>query len=413
MTLSATSFALLIVLVLAVGAVIGFLLGKSQANNALLETARDAAAIREKIGSAEARANRLLEENTALLERSRSDADVMRALSPINKQLDLVNDHVRKLETQTTSQHAEVVTQLRRDAQVSLELSETTASLNGALRSTTARGHWGEVQLRRIIEAAGMLEHVDFDLQVSSARFSGGNTTKLRPDAIIHLPGDGHLAIDAKVPMDSYLLAMEIQADDPASSKERAELLARHAKMLRGHVDALVKRNYAADFPDSPQLTILFLPSESLLAEATQADPTLLDYALNTGIVLSSPSSLLALLRAVASVWSSSAASSEAREVVNLGRELVDRIRVFVNHLDKLGKSLGTSVNHYNKAISSLETRLLTKVREFESLDANKLGSPALVDGDSAQIRELRAPEVTPDETPEVTSEVMPEPNVT
>ena len=413
MTLSATSFALLIVLVLAVGAVIGFLLGKSQANNALLETARDAAALREQIGSAEARANRLLEENTALVERSRSDADVMRALSPINKQLDLVNDHVRKLETQTTSQHAEVVTQLRRDAQVSLELSETTASLNGALRSTTARGHWGEVQLRRIIEAAGMLEHVDFDLQVSSARFSGGNTTKLRPDAIIHLPGDGHLAIDAKVPMDSYLLAMEIQADDPASSKERAELLARHAKMLRGHVDALVKRNYAADFPDSPQLTILFLPSESLLAEATQADPTLLDYALNTGIVLSSPSSLLALLRAVASVWSSSAASSEAREVVNLGRELVDRIRVFVNHLDKLGKSLGTSVNHYNKAISSLETRLLTKVREFESLDANKLGSPALVDGDSAQIRELRAPEVTPDETREVTSEVMPEPNAT
>lgn len=413
MTLSATSFALLIVFVLAVGAVIGFLLGKSQANNALLETARDAAALREQIGSAEARANRLLEENTALVERSRSDADVMRALSPINKQLDLVNDHVRKLETQTTSQHAEVVTQLRRDAQVSLELSETTASLNGALRSTTARGHWGEVQLRRIIEAAGMLEHVDFDLQVSSARFSGGNTTKLRPDAIIHLPGDGHLAIDAKVPMDSYLLAMEIQADDPASAQERAELLARHAKMLRGHVDALVKRNYAADFPDSPQLTILFLPSESLLAEATQADPTLLDYALNTGIVLSSPSSLLALLRAVASVWSSSAASSEAREVVNLGRELVDRIRVFVNHLDKLGKSLGTSVNHYNKAISSLETRLLTKVREFESLDANKLGSPALVDGDSAQIRELRAPEVTPDETPEVTSEVMPEPNAT
>lgn len=405
MTLSATSFALLIVLVLAVGAVIGFLLGKSQANTALLETARDAAALREQIGSAEARANRLLEENTALVERSRSDADVMRALSPINKQLDLVNDHVRKLEAQTTSQHAEVVTQLRRDAQVSLELSETTASLNGALRSTTARGHWGEVQLRRIIEAAGMLEHVDFDLQVSSARFSGGNATKLRPDAIIHLPGDGHLAIDAKVPMDSYLLAMEIQADDPASSKERAELLARHAKMLRGHVDALVKRNYAADFPDSPQLTILFLPSESLLAEATQADPTLLDYALNTGIVLSSPSSLLALLRAVASVWSSSAASSEAREVVKLGRELVDRIRVFVNHLDKLGKSLGTSVNHYNKAISSLETRLLTKVREFESLDANKLGSPALVDGDSAQIRELRAPEVT--------SEVMPEPNAT
>lgn len=141
----------------------------------------------------------------------------------------------------------------------------------------------------------------------------------------------------------------------------------------------------------------MFLPSESLLAEATHADPTLLDHALEKGIVLSSPSSLLALLRAVASVWSSSAASSEAREVVKLGRDLVDRIRVFAGHLDKLGNSLGQSVNHYNRAVSSLESRLITKAKEFASLDADKLETPTLVAGDSAQVREFRSPEVTSD----------------
>lgn len=397
MTISVPVLALFLALVLIVGAVIGFLLGKSHAHSALLDGARETAALREHAASAEARATRLLEENEGLIERSRSDANIMRALTPINKQLDLVNDHVQRLESKTTSHHSEVVTQLRRDAQVSMELSDTTASLNAALRSTTARGHWGEVQLRRIIEAAGMLEHVDFDAQVGSARFADGVKTSLRPDVIIHLPGDGHLAIDAKVPMDSYLRAMEIAPDDPAAAKERAGLLARHSKAVRGHVDALVKRNYAKDFPDSPQLTIMFLPSESLLAEATHADPTLLDHALEKGIVLSSPSSLLALLRAVASVWSSSAASSEAREVVKLGRDLVDRIRVFAGHLDKLGNSLGQSVNHYNRAVSSLESRLITKAKEFASLDADKLETPTLVAGDSAQVREFRSPEVTSD----------------
>ncbi len=397
MTLSTGSLGLFLIVALIVGVVAGFLLGKSQANSALLEGAREAAELREHAASAEARAERLLEENEGLIQRSRSDADVMRALTPINKQLDLVNDHVQRLESKAASQHSEVVTQLRRDAQVSIELSETTASLNAALRSTTARGRWGEVQLRRIIEAAGMLEHVDFDVQVGSQRFADGKQTNRRPDAIIHLPGDGHLAIDAKVPMDAYLLAMEIQGDDVSAAQERAQLLTRHSKAVRKHVDDLVNRNYAADFSDSPQMTVMFLPSESLLAEATHADPTLLDHALNNGIVLASPATLLALLRAVASVWSSSSASHEAREVVALGRELVDRIRVLAGHMDKLGRSLGSSVNHYNKAVSSLDTRLITKAKDFASLDANKLEAPGLVEGDSAQVREFRSPELTSD----------------
>lgn len=404
MTISSASLLLFIALALAIGVLVGFLLGKLRANFAIVNSAQEVASAREQAASAQARAERLLEENESLIERSKSDADVLRALGPINKQIDLVSDHVRRLESKTASQHSEVVTQLRKDAQVSVELAETTSSLKAALRTTTARGRWGEVQLRRVIEAAGMLEHVDVDFQVGSAKFADGKETRLRPDAIIHLPGNGHIAIDAKVPMDAYLLGMEISADDLESATERSELLARHAKAVRGHVDALVKRDYSKDFPDSPQLTIMFLPSESLLAEATQSDPTLLDHAFTNGIALASPVTLLAILRAVASVWSSSAASAEAREVVKLGRELVGRIRVFAGHLDRLGKSLGLSINHYNKAVSSLESRLLSKVKEFDSLEASELDVPTQVSPDAAQVREMRAPELTL-ENPEITSQ--------
>lgn len=384
MTISVLSFVAVLAVVLIAGAALGFVAGRGQAGG---ELARSAAA-------AQATAQRLLQENEGLIARSRVDANIVQMLSPLAKQLDLVNDQVQRLESRTTAHHSEVVTQLRREAQVSRELSDTTASLNAALRTTTARGQWGEVQLRRIIEAAGMLERVDFDTQVGSAKFAAGKETSLRPDAIIHLPGDGHIAIDAKVPMDSYLLAMEIPAEDAASKAERGQLLARHAKAVRSHVNALVKRDYPGDFPDSPQVTVMFLPTESLLAEATSADPALLEHALSNGVVLASPSSLLAMLRAIASVWSSSAASHEAREVVRLGRELVDRIRVFIGHMDRLGKSLGTSVNHYNKAVSSLESRLLSKARELSSLDAQALREPGLLAGDFAQVRELRAPEL-------------------
>ncbi|VEI12986.1 DNA recombination protein RmuC [Trueperella bialowiezensis] len=403
MTISLVALMCVIMVCLAVGAAAGFYVGRGRARDAEAR-ANDAAAklagAEVRAAAAEARSDQLLAENEGLIKRARDDADVLRALTPITKQLDQVDAHMRRLESATAARHSEVVTQLKREAEVTKELSDTTTSLNAALRSTSARGRWGEVQLRRLIEAAGMVEHVDFDTQVGSARFTNGAETALRPDVIIHLPGDGHIAVDAKVPMDSYLEAMELPAGDSAHAKQRADLLTRHARAMRGHVDALIKRNYPADFPDSPQVTVMFLPAESLLAEAVQADPTLLDHALTNGILLAAPSSLLALLRSIASVWSSSATSAEAREVVRLGRELVDRLSVFVGHMDRLGRSLGASVNHYNKAVSSLETRLLTKARQLGSLSAEGLESPTDISGDSGQIREFRAPEVAGVESP-------------
>ncbi|QOR47327.1 DNA recombination protein RmuC [Trueperella pecoris] len=406
MTIAIPLFVLILALVATAAGAVGWALSSARANRSFVSASQEAMSWREQAAMAQARADRLVEENDGLRERSRADTNVLRALSPITQQLDQVTSHVQRLETKAASQHAEVVTQLRREAQIGAELSQNTASLNAALRTASARGRWGEVQLRRIVEAAGMLEHVDVDLQVGSARFArGAKDSTLRPDAIIHLPGDGHLAIDAKTPMDSYLLAMEIPAEDLASVSERAELLGKHAKAVRSHVSALIKRNYPADFPQSPQVTVMFLPSESLLAEATQTDPTLLEYALSNGVVLASPASLLAILRAIASVWSSAALTFEANEIVELGRTLVDRIGTVVSHLDKLGKSLGKSVNYYNAAVQSLETRLLVTVRSFSSLQPmaatqgeTKLGPPASVAGDSAQIKEFRAPEFTQDQ---------------
>lgn len=396
-----TPLFLIVVLVAAViGAALGWLAAFARASKDILARTTEAARLREHAAQAEARAERLLEENEGLIERSRADANVLRALTPITAQLDQVNTHVQRLETAAAAQHSEMVTHMRQGAQIGAELSTTTASLNAALRATSSRGQWGEVQLRRIIEAAGMLEHVDVDFQVGSAQFahSGkGKSSASRPDAIIHLPGGGHLAIDAKTPMDSYLRAMEIPPEDPASDNERTELLGNHAKALRGHVAELIKRNYPADFPDSPQVTILFLPSESLLAQATQADPSLLEYALGNGVVLASPSSLLAILRAVASVWRSAAAASEAREIVDLGRTLVERIGVVVAHLDRLGKSLGQSVNHYNAAVHSIESRLLVSARSLSSLQPgtpDKLTAPTQLTEESTHIAQVRSPEL-------------------
>lgn len=398
MTISTWIFVLIVVLALALGVAVGAGVASSRSAQRTRESASRAAELSEQVIALTARAERLEEENNGFIERSQAEGSVLQALSPIVKQLDEVSTHVTNLRTTQASQHAQVTTQLERDAKIGAELSQSTASINAALRSTSARGSWGEVQLRRVIEAAGMLEHVDFDAQLATSNFSRENGSASRPDVTIHLPGDTHIAIDAKVPMDAYLKATAIAPDDLASARERAELMSSHAKSVKGHVKALIQRNYPGDFPDSPQITVMFLPSESLLAQATDSDPTLLEYALSNGVVLASPSSLLALLRSIASVWTSAAASSEAREIVNLGRTLVDRIGTVVSHLDKLGKSLGQSVNHYNSAVQSLESRLLVTARQFSSVGVagDKIAEPpAQVAEEKSQVRQFRAPEFT------------------
>ncbi|WP_216382657.1 DNA recombination protein RmuC [Arcanobacterium phocae] len=396
MTIDLGVFLIFIAIALASGGAIGWFAALSQ------ERGR-AQAVRDELSQARAdvlfvrgQAEQLERENSYLHEQIDSKNSTAQALAPISQQLGTVDSFVRALESKTTQQFSALTNQLQTEARVSAQLSRTTESLNAALRNSAVRGSWGEVQLRRIIEVAGMLERVDFDEQRANSQFSDSGQGKGRPDVTVHLPNGAHIAIDAKVPMASYLAAHDISETDLEAASERAELLRAHAKAVKNHVTALKKRNYPADFPHSPQLTIMFLPSEALLSEALEADSQLLEYALADGIILASPASLLALLRSVAAIWRSAQASAQAQEIVIAGKQLVDRLSVFVGHLSKLGSSLSASVTSYNKAVSSLESRVLVTYRKFDSLGdkATELtAATAVLSSDQTGIRELTAAE--------------------
>ncbi|PFG38774.1 DNA recombination protein RmuC [Georgenia soli] len=393
----------LLVLTLAVGAALGYAV--AVARGAALRgdgaTAAEVGELRARAAAAQARADRLTEEVEQLHERARQDQDVLRALAPVQSALAQVGEHVALLERERTEQFTVLTEQLHHARRTDAELQRTTAQLESALRSTSARGQWGEVELRRVLEASGMLRHVDFTEQRalgtagSPGRSRGGGG---RPDVVVHLPGEKYLAIDAKVPMDAYLEASALGERPTGEDAERRErLLAAHARALRGHVDALVKRAYHEHLPGSPELVVMFVPSEGLLAAALEADPTLLEHALRQGVAPTSPSSLLALLRTVASVWSAEKVSAEAKELLELGRTLYDRLGVVASHLGGLGRSLRSSVQHYNKAVASIEQRLLVTARDLESIGGRDLDVEP-ISADDAQVRTFTAPELVTDD---------------
>ena len=394
-------FLILLLLMLALGAAIGFFYARQQGTEALRRSEAKSHSLQEQLLILQGQAEQLRLSNREALSRAEQDGHLLSLLTPIQKQLDLVNRQILELDQHTTGASEKLFNQLLNDAKSQAELRAATEALNTALRSTSARGNWGEVQLQRILEAAGMLQHVDFDLQQKGSSFGISSTESgrvLRPDATIHLPNGGHLAIDAKVPLDSYLKAQAISGSSSEAQAQREKYCAAHAKALGAHVKELVRRNYPADFPDSPQITILFVPSEALLSTALESDPTLLESALRNGILLTSPVSLFALLRAVATIWASSAATNEAARIAELGRTLVSRLEVTVKHLGALGKSLSASVKHYNSTVGSLESRVLITARKFESIDTSGMvlnDNLPEISSDSAQIRDFVSPEFT------------------
>lgn len=401
MEINGLLFFTLLILMLTLGATLGFFYARQKSSVEIQNVNSEASSLREKIFILQGENAQLTASNQELSTQQEQRGDLLRTLAPIQKQLELMHRQVHELDQHTTGTSEKLMTQLANDAKLQAELRATANELNAALRSSSARGNWGEVQLQRILEAAGMLMHVDFNLQQTSATISSSekltDTRNLRPDAIIHLPNGGKLAIDAKVPLAAYLKAQAVEGTSTAAENQRNEYLSAHAKALAGHVKTLVKRNYPADFPDSPQITILFIPSEALLSEALKQDATLLENSLRNGVVLTSPSSLLALLRAVAAIWASSAATTEAAKIVDLGRTLIDRLNVTTKHLNSLGKSLTSSVKHYNLAIGSLESRVLATAREFTSIDTTGLElnkAPLEIDTDKAQVREIVSPDL-------------------
>ena len=390
---------------LLVGLVVGAFLGYVGAVARRASTPDQAGTLRAEVAHWQARAEELSRRVESAEARSQGDASVLQALAPVRAQLEQMTQRVDQMEQIRARQHGALAEQLRESAQRETELARTTASLEGALRSRSARGTWGEVELARILEASGMMPHVDFAEQrsigsLTQGRGRGGVTSSGdlgRPDVTIHLPGQGFLALDAKAPMDAYLRACAIEeSGEDAESRRRAELSA-HAKALRFHVEALAGRDYARSLGASPELVILFVPSEAALSAALRTDASLLDDAMARGVALCSPVTLLAVARTCATAWARTSINEQADQVIALGRELYERLGVVAGHMENLGKHLAKTVDFYNKTVSSMESRLLTSARSVSALEeaSKKNMTVTPIDPDAAQVRSFTKPELT------------------
>ncbi|MFB0836454.1 DNA recombination protein RmuC [Arthrobacter sp. E44] len=354
-----------------------------------------------QLAAADAERRLLAAQNRELGEARTQDGSVLRALAPVAEKLSAVQQQVALLERDRVEQYGQLAQQLQEARLSDEQLIRSTHALESALRSNSARGQWGEVQLRRVVEAAGMLRHVDFVEQVHSA----GHDSTVRPDLVVQLPGEKQLVVDAKVPLSSYLEAQELGAVDPGTGRpagpsasdgrNQQALLAAHAKALRAHVDALGTKKYW-DIPgNSPELVVCFIPAESILAAALTADAGLLDHALSRNVVLASPSTLLAVLKSVAFTWRQDVLTDSARELFELARQLYDRMGTLGENVSKLGSSLKTSVDRYNAMVGTLEARILPTARKLNSLEESGLAAPPLVE---VTPRALVAPELQGDD---------------
>ena len=376
---------------------------------AKLEAESSARLLREELAASDARVMSLEERLQDMQEDARRRAvldqeeqRVLQQLAPLRESVGKLEHTVTTMEQQRAEQHGELAEQLRQATRAEEKLRGTAESLAAALRSNNTRGIWGETQLRRIIEAAGMLERVDFDVQHRLPSERG----ELRPDMVVHLPGGKAIAIDSKVPFDAYLEAQHITAagvtDDAAAEARRTALLAKHAKALREHIIALSARDYASALPDSPEFVIAFVPSESLLSSALDTDPMLLEFAFERRVALASPVSLWAILKSVAHSWRQESLTAEARTLFDLSRELHTRLGRTATHLDKLGRTLSRGVQDYNAYVGSLERQVFPTARKIGALNGDKIGTePAQLED---AVRPLVAPELRFDADPESAS---------
>jgi len=316
----------------------------------------------------------------------------------VKEGLDRLHDQMRDLEQHRISWQSQLKQHVDEVRHSTDSLRKETTSLSTALRKPQVRGRWGELHLRRAVELAGMVARCDFAEQVSVR----SDDVMLRPDLVVNLAGGKSVIVDAKVPLDAFLDATHADSDE-----ERDAHLTRHARQLRQHVDALSAKAYWRALPATPEFVVLFVPGESFLSAALESEPSLLEYAASRQVVLSTPTTLIALLRTVSYAWTQEALADKARDIHELGRELYDRIGVMGSHFDRLGKSLTSAVASYNKAIGSLETRVLVSARKFADMEVSdkELSSPAPVIEaarplSSAELMEIVAD--TPDPLPEL-----------
>ncbi len=374
---------------LAAGGVVGWFAARARSATELARLEATLAAARAGEGRLEQSLRTLGYEATA-----QSQEAVARAVAPLHDTLHRYEQRVAELERDRVDAYAELREQVRAMSTVSGELRTETKQLVAALRAPQVRGRWGEHQLRRIVEAAGMLEHCDFAEQVTAAT----DQQTVRPDLVVRLHGGRSVVVDAKAPFEAYLTAMEARDE-----RGRDAHLDAHAKHLRAHVDALAAKAYWTAFDPAPEFVVLFVPADPFLDVALQRDPTLLEHAFTRNVVLATPATLVALLRTVAYAWRQAALASNAVAVHSLARELHSRLATLGEHVGRLGSALGGAVTAYNRAVGSLESRVLVSARKLAELGVSdeELAPPAQVE---LAPRQPQAPELldfTPNRTPE------------
>jgi len=319
--------------------------------------------------------------------------EIEQLAKPVHQSLEKMEGRLGELERAREGAYATIRQQIENMAEEQQRLRTETTNLVRALRQPQARGRWGELQLKRVVEMAGMLDHCDFSEQKHVA--GKEDERAARPDLIVHLPLGRHIVVDSKVPLSAYLDAMEAEGD------EAEALLVRHAAQLKEHIKGLSAKAYwdriRKEVGSTPEFVVLFVPGEDFFSAALKVDSGLIEYGVDQKVVVATPTTLIALLKAVAYGWRQEALAENAEQVALLGKELYERIQTLAKHWSSVGKHLGQTINAYNKATGSLESRVLAGARKFEGLKAApeqaSLSSPEPVE---AQPRELTSAELRP-----------------